>query len=160
MSQDETVEDFITKSPPSLPPTGSDETGTIAAANTDEVPSVSQLSLDTSAPDLTNAAAEEHGATKGVEEKQVHPSEEKPEGQMECVDSVSLDPDVTQEEEQGAEVHLIGLICVCAVLQNLNNIFFCVFCGCSSPVWMCVISPWMSLNLKDGVVGVPGGSHF
>ncbi|RXN04733.1 NOXP20-like isoform X1 [Labeo rohita] len=103
MSQDETVEDFITKSPPSLPPTGSDETGTIAAANTDEVPSVSQLSLDTSAPDLTNAAAEEHGATKGVEEKQVHPSEEKPEGQMECVDSVSLDPDVTQEEEQGAE---------------------------------------------------------
>ncbi|KAL0204022.1 hypothetical protein M9458_002040, partial [Cirrhinus mrigala] len=104
MSQDETVEDLITKSPPSLPPTASDETGTIAAANTDEVPSVSQLSVDTSAPDLTNAAAEEHGATKGVEEKQVHPSEEKPEGQMtDCVDTVSLEPDVTQEEEQGAE---------------------------------------------------------
>uniref|UniRef100_A0A671MUR4 Protein NOXP20-like n=1 Tax=Sinocyclocheilus anshuiensis TaxID=1608454 RepID=A0A671MUR4_9TELE len=99
MSQDETVEDLITKPPPSLQPTASDETATVAAANTDEVPSISQLSLDTLAPDVTNAAAEEHSTTKGVEEMQVHPSEEKPEGQVtECVDLVSLDPDVTQEE--------------------------------------------------------------
>uniref|UniRef100_A0A671MUT5 Protein NOXP20-like n=1 Tax=Sinocyclocheilus anshuiensis TaxID=1608454 RepID=A0A671MUT5_9TELE len=104
MSQDETVEDLITKPPPSLQPTASDETATVAAANTDEVPSISQLSLDTLAPDVTNAAAEEHSTTKGVEEMQVHPSEEKPEGQVtECVDLVSLDPDVTQEEAQGTE---------------------------------------------------------
>ncbi|XP_016425944.1 protein NOXP20-like isoform X1 [Sinocyclocheilus rhinocerous] len=104
MSQDETVEDLITKPPPSLQPTASDETATVAAANTDEVPSISQLSLDTLAPDVTNAAAEEHSTTKGVEEMQVHPSEEKPEGQVtECVDSVCLDPDATQEEAQGTE---------------------------------------------------------
>lgn len=118
MSQDEseTVENLITKPPPSLQPTASDETATVAAANTDEVPSISQLSLDTSAPDITNVAAEEHGTTRGVEEMQVHPSEEKSEGQVtECVDSVSLDPDVTQEEAQGTEVHLIGLICVCSM---------------------------------------------
>lgn len=116
MSQDETVEDLITKPLPSLQPTASDETATVAADNTDEVPSISQLSLDTSAPDITNAAAEEHGTTKGVEEMQVHPSEEKPEVQVsECVDSMCLDPDVTQEEAQGTEVHLIGLICVCAM---------------------------------------------
>uniref|UniRef100_A0A8C1B6D5 Family with sequence similarity 114 member A1 n=2 Tax=Cyprinus carpio TaxID=7962 RepID=A0A8C1B6D5_CYPCA len=99
MSQDETVEDLIRKPPPSLQPTASDETATVAAANTDEVPSISQLSVDTLTPDVTNVAAEEHSTTKGVEETQDHPSEEKPEGQVtECVDSVSLDPDVTQEE--------------------------------------------------------------
>ncbi|XP_016415548.1 protein NOXP20-like isoform X2 [Sinocyclocheilus rhinocerous] len=100
MSQDETLEDLATKSPAFLQTTASDET----AANTDEVPPISQLSLDTSAPDSTNVAAEEHSTTKGVEVKQVHPSEEKPEGQVtECVDSVSLDPEVTQEEVQGTE---------------------------------------------------------
>uniref|UniRef100_A0A8C2B158 Family with sequence similarity 114 member A1 n=1 Tax=Cyprinus carpio TaxID=7962 RepID=A0A8C2B158_CYPCA len=99
MSQDETVEDLIRKPPPSLQPTASDETATVAAANTDEVPSISQLSVDTLTPDVTNVGAEEHSTTKGVEETQDHPSEEKPEGQVtECVDSVSLDPDVTQEE--------------------------------------------------------------
>ncbi|XP_042572605.1 protein NOXP20-like [Cyprinus carpio] len=104
MSQDETVEDLIRKPPPSLQPTASDETATVAAANTDEVPSISQLSVDTLTPDVTNVAAEEHSTTKGVEETQDHPSEEKPEGQVtECVDSVSLDPDVTQEEAQGTE---------------------------------------------------------
>lgn len=106
MSQDETVEDLTAKSPPSLHPNASDETGPIAAVNTDEVPSLSQLSLGTSTPDPTNVAAEEHGTTKATEEKQVHQSEEKPEGQVtECVESVSLDPDVTQEEAEGTEVH-------------------------------------------------------
>ncbi|XP_016136174.1 protein NOXP20 isoform X2 [Sinocyclocheilus grahami] len=100
MSQDETLGDLATKSPPSLQTTASDET----AANTDEVLLISQISLDTSASDSTNVAAEEHSTTKGVEVKQVHPSEEKPEGQVtECVDSVSLDADVTQEEVQGTE---------------------------------------------------------
>ncbi|XP_016360125.1 protein NOXP20-like [Sinocyclocheilus anshuiensis] len=100
MSQDETLEDLATKSPPSLQTTASDET----AANTDEVPPISQISLDTSAPDSANVAAEEHSTTKGVEVKQAHPSEEKPEGQVtECVDSVSLDPNVTMEEVQGTE---------------------------------------------------------
>ncbi|XP_026059689.1 protein NOXP20-like isoform X3 [Carassius auratus] len=104
MSQDETVEDLITKPPPSLQLTASDETVTIAAASTDEVLSISQLSLDTSTPDVTNAAAEENITTTGDKETQDHPSEEKPEGQVtECVDSVSLDPDVTQEEAQGTE---------------------------------------------------------
>ncbi|XP_059409843.1 protein NOXP20 isoform X2 [Carassius carassius] len=104
MSQDETVEDLITKPPPSLQSTASDETVTVAADSTDEVLSISQLSLDTLTPDVTNAAAEEHSTTKGVKEMQDHPSEEKPEGQVtECVDSVSLDPDVTQEEAQGTE---------------------------------------------------------
>uniref|UniRef100_A0A8C2DG04 Family with sequence similarity 114 member A1 n=1 Tax=Cyprinus carpio TaxID=7962 RepID=A0A8C2DG04_CYPCA len=104
MSQDETLEDLATKSPPSLHTTASDETVFITAANTDEIPPISQLSLDTSAPDSTNVAAEEHSTTKGVEVKHVHPSEEKPEGQVtECVDSVSLDPEVTQEEVQGTE---------------------------------------------------------
>uniref|UniRef100_A0A8C1L3J7 Family with sequence similarity 114 member A1 n=1 Tax=Cyprinus carpio TaxID=7962 RepID=A0A8C1L3J7_CYPCA len=104
MSQDETLEDLATKSPPSFHTTASDETVFITAANTDEIPPISQLSLDTSAPDSTNVAAEEHSITKGVEVKHVHPSEEKPEGQVtECVDSVSLDPDVTQEDVQGTE---------------------------------------------------------
>ncbi|KTG39883.1 hypothetical protein cypCar_00036309 [Cyprinus carpio] len=104
MSQDETLEDLSTKSPPSFHTTASDETVFITAANTDEIPPISQLSLDTSAPDSTNVAAEEHSITKGVEVKHVHPSEEKPEGQVtECVDSVSLDPDVTQEDVQGTE---------------------------------------------------------
>ncbi|XP_043103648.1 protein NOXP20 isoform X2 [Puntigrus tetrazona] len=104
MSQDEAVEDLITKPPPSLQPAVSDESATGAAANTDEVPSLSQLSLGTSAPDVTDATPEEHAATKGVKETQIHPSEEKPEGQVtECVDSVSLDPDVTQEDAQAAE---------------------------------------------------------
>ncbi|XP_077061121.1 protein NOXP20 isoform X3 [Siphateles boraxobius] len=104
MSQDETVEDLTAKSPPSLHPTASDETGLIAAVNTDEVLSLSQLSLGTSTPDSTNVAAEEHGTPKDTEEKQVHQSEEKPEGQVtECVESVSLDPDVTQEEAEGTE---------------------------------------------------------
>ncbi|XP_056112796.1 protein NOXP20 isoform X2 [Rhinichthys klamathensis goyatoka] len=101
MSQDETVEDLTAKSPPSLHPTASDETGPIAAVNTDEVPSLSQLSLGTSTPDPTNVAAEEHGTPKATEEKQVHQSKENPEGQVtECVESVSLDPDVTQEEAE------------------------------------------------------------
>ncbi|XP_067297957.1 protein NOXP20 isoform X2 [Pseudorasbora parva] len=100
MSQDETVEDLTAKSPPSLHPTASDETAPISAVNTDEVPYLSQLSLGTSTPDPTNAA-EEHGTAKGTEESQVHPSEEKPGGPVtECVESVSLDPDVTQEEAQ------------------------------------------------------------
>ncbi|XP_056112797.1 protein NOXP20 isoform X3 [Rhinichthys klamathensis goyatoka] len=104
MSQDETVEDLTAKSPPSLHPTASDETGPIAAVNTDEVPSLSQLSLGTSTPDPTNVAAEEHGTPKATEEKQVHQSKENPEGQVtECVESVSLDPDVTQEEAEGTE---------------------------------------------------------
>uniref|UniRef100_A0A673I800 Protein NOXP20-like n=1 Tax=Sinocyclocheilus rhinocerous TaxID=307959 RepID=A0A673I800_9TELE len=124
MSQDETLEDLATKSPAFLQTTASDET----AANTDEVPPISQLSLDTSAPDSTNVAAEEHSTTKGVEVKQVHPSEEKPEGQVtECVDSVSLDPEVTQEEVQGTEVHLIGLIDLCLrhVTKSINPSFVC-----------------------------------
>ncbi|XP_067258998.1 protein NOXP20 isoform X2 [Chanodichthys erythropterus] len=104
MSQDETVEDLTAKSPPSLHTTASDETAPIAAVSTDEVPSLSQLSLNTSTPDPTNAAAEEHGTAKGTEEKQVHQSEENPEGEVpECVESVSLDPDVTQEEAQETE---------------------------------------------------------
>ncbi|KAK9980772.1 hypothetical protein ABG768_000361 [Culter alburnus] len=104
MSQDETVEDLTAKSPPSLHATASDETAPIAAVSTDEVPSLSQLSLNTSTPDPTNAAAEEHGTAKGTEEEQVHQSEENPEGQVpECVESVSLDPDVTQEEAQETE---------------------------------------------------------
>ncbi|XP_059407939.1 protein NOXP20-like [Carassius carassius] len=95
MSQDETLEDLATKSPPSLQTTVSDET----AANTDENPAISQLSRDTSSPGSTNVAAEEHCTTKSVEMKHVHPSEEKPEGQVtECVDT-----DVTQEEVQGTE---------------------------------------------------------
>lgn len=110
MSQDETLEDLATKSPPSLRTTVSDET----AANTDEIPAISQLSRDTSSPGSTSDAVEEHGTTKSVEMMLVHPSEEKPEGQVtECVD-----PDVTQEEVQGTEVHLIGLIYVCVMLQN------------------------------------------
>ncbi|XP_051753439.1 protein NOXP20 isoform X2 [Ctenopharyngodon idella] len=104
MSQDETVEDLTAKSPPSLHATASDETAPIAAVSTDEVPSLSQLSLNTTTPDPTNAAAEEHGTAKSTEEKQVHQSEENPEGQVtECVESVSLDPDVTQEEAQETE---------------------------------------------------------
>uniref|UniRef100_A0A672RM66 Protein NOXP20-like n=1 Tax=Sinocyclocheilus grahami TaxID=75366 RepID=A0A672RM66_SINGR len=96
MSQDETLGDLATKSPPSLQTTASDET----AANTDEVLLISQISLDTSASDSTNVAAEEHSTTKGVEVKQVHPSEEKPEGQVtECVDSVSLDADCPDESK-------------------------------------------------------------
>ncbi|XP_052422197.1 protein NOXP20 isoform X2 [Carassius gibelio] len=95
MSQDETLEDLATKSPPSLQTTVSDET----AANTDEIPAISQLSRDTSSPGSTSDAVEEHGTTKRVEMMHVHPSEEKPEGQVtECVD-----PDVTQEEVQGTE---------------------------------------------------------
>ncbi|XP_057187151.1 protein NOXP20 isoform X1 [Triplophysa rosa] len=104
MSHDEPAEDLTTQ-PPSLHQTTTDESAPIAPVTTDELPSLSQLSLDTSASDPTNEAVEEHGTTaRDVEEKQLHPSEDKPEGLVsECVDSVSLDPDVTQEEAQGTE---------------------------------------------------------
>lgn len=96
MSHDEPAEELTTQSP-SLCQTSTDES---AAMNPDEVSSLSQLSLDTS----TNEAVEEHGAARDFEEKQLHPSEDKPEGLVtECVDSVNLDTDVTQEEEQGTE---------------------------------------------------------
>ncbi|XP_039547605.1 protein NOXP20 isoform X2 [Pimephales promelas] len=101
MSQDETMEDLTANSPPSLHPTASDETGPIAAVNTDEVPSLSQLSLGISIPDATNVAADVLGTPTATEEKQVHPSNENPEGQVtECVESVSLDPDNKQEEAE------------------------------------------------------------
>lgn len=134
MSQDETVEDLAAKSPPSLHATASDESVPIAAVSTDEVPSLSQLSLNTSTPDPTNAAVEEHGTAKGIDEKQVHQSEENPEGQVtECVESVSLDPDVTQEEGQETEVHLIvlSLFGQSNILHHVNKSithFLCVFC--------------------------------
>lgn len=98
MSQDETVEDLAIKSPPA------DETAPLPAVNADEAPSLSQLSLDIQASDSTSTAAEEHSTAKDVEEKQEQSPEDKPEGQVaECVESVSLDPDVTQEEAQGTE---------------------------------------------------------
>ncbi|XP_056316744.1 protein NOXP20 isoform X2 [Danio aesculapii] len=98
MSQDEIVEDLAIKSPPA------DETAPVPAVNTDVVPSLSQLSLETQASDTTSIAAEEHSTTKDVEEKQEQPPEDKLEGQVaECVESVSLDADVTQEEGQGTE---------------------------------------------------------
>lgn len=98
MSQDETVEDLALKSPPA------DETAPVPAVNTDEVPSLSQLSLDTQASDSSSMAAEEHSTAKDVKEKQEQLLEDKPEGQVaECVESVSLDPDVTQVDAQGTE---------------------------------------------------------
>ncbi|NP_001082947.1 protein NOXP20 [Danio rerio] len=98
MSQDETVEDLALKSPPA------DETAPVPAVNTDEVPSLSQLSLDTQASDSSSMAAEEHSTAKDDKEKQEQLLEDKPEGQVaECVESVSLDPDVTQVEAQGPE---------------------------------------------------------
>ncbi|XP_056593233.1 protein NOXP20 isoform X2 [Triplophysa dalaica] len=104
MSHNEPAEDLTTR-PPSLRQTSTDESPPIAPVNTDELPSLSQLSLETSASEPTNEAVEEHGSTaRDVEEKQLHPPEDKPEGLVsECVDSVSLDPDVTQEEAQGTE---------------------------------------------------------
>nr|XP_055061616.1 protein NOXP20 isoform X1 [Misgurnus anguillicaudatus]XP_055061617.1 protein NOXP20 isoform X1 [Misgurnus anguillicaudatus] len=96
MSHDEPAEDLTTQSP-SLHQTFTDES---APMNTDEVSSLSQLSLDTS----TSEAVEEHGTAGDAEEQQLHPSEDKPEGLVtECVDSVNLDTDVTQEEAQGTE---------------------------------------------------------
>lgn len=119
MSQDETVEDLTAKSPPFLHASASDETASIDAVNTDEVPSLAQLSIGMLTPD-----AEEHGTAKAIDEKQVHQSIENPEGQVtECVESVNLDTDVTQEEAQQTEVHLIVELCfvkviLCAMIPN------------------------------------------
>ncbi|XP_051983205.1 protein NOXP20 [Xyrauchen texanus] len=104
MLQDETVEDLNTQLPPALPQTAPDESASIAAIFTDEVQSLSQLSLGTSAPDPTREAVEEQSTVRDVEEQHLHQSEEKPEDQVtECEESVCLDSDVIQGEAQGLE---------------------------------------------------------
>lgn len=109
MSHDEPAE-VLTTPPPPLHQTSTDESEPIAPVNTDEVPSLSQLSLDTSASEPTNEIVE-HSTARDAEEKQLHPSEDKPEGLVtECVDSVSLEPDVTQEEAQETEVEFVWLL--------------------------------------------------
>lgn len=122
MSHDEPAEDLTTQ-PPSLRQTSTDESPPIAPVNTEELPSLSQLSLETSASEPTNEAVEEHGTTaRDVEEKQLHPPEDKPEDLVtECVDSVSLDPDVTQEEAQGTEVEITLMslwLVACCIMYN------------------------------------------
>lgn len=116
MSHDEPAEDLTTQ-PPSLHQTSTDESAPIAPVSTDELASLSQLTLDTSA---SIEAVEEHGMARDAEEKQLNPSEDKPEGlATECVDSVSLDPDVTQDEAQGPEVEIMFVvIIVCGMLRN------------------------------------------
>ncbi|XP_051559872.1 protein NOXP20-like isoform X2 [Myxocyprinus asiaticus] len=103
MSQDETV-DRYTQPPPSIPQTSPYESAPIVAVNTDEVQSLSQLSLGKSAPDSTSEAIEKHSTARDVEEQQLHQSEEKTEGQVtECVESVCLEADVSQGEAEGIE---------------------------------------------------------
>ncbi|TRY99997.1 hypothetical protein DNTS_007785, partial [Danionella cerebrum] len=95
MLRDETAEDF---------PTKSNESASSSAVNVDQVPPLSELSVDMAHPDKTSVNAEELESNHAGEGSQHHQPEENTVGQAaECEESVSLDSEVTQEAFQETE---------------------------------------------------------